>query len=145
MADTKASHCVSEERKIRKPLMEKKRRARINESLEHLKQIILECDPENAGKRNVKLEKADILEMTVKFLHNMRKSQRYQPYTYRQYHPQRFSPPPTQMDSVHVQHSYNYEKIPVSPMNVGQFFYGGAVSFCKEENFEHTEEIWRPW
>ncbi|GAB0095378.1 BHLH domain-containing protein [Sergentomyia squamirostris] len=57
-------------RKIRKPLMEKKRRARINESLDILKEILLR----NAtlfplhGNRPSKLEKADILELTVQYV-----------------------------------------------------------------------------
>jgi Helix-loop-helix DNA-binding domain len=55
-------------RKIRKPMMEKKRRARINDSLETLKQILLQnlvALPQ--GQRPTKLEKADILEMTVRY------------------------------------------------------------------------------
>ncbi|XP_076845216.1 transcription factor HES-2-like [Brachyhypopomus gauderio] len=53
-----------------KPLMEKKRRARINDSLNQLKTLILPL----VGKDNCrysKLEKADILEMTVRFLTNI--------------------------------------------------------------------------
>ncbi|XP_071446249.1 transcription factor HES-2-like [Hetaerina americana] len=57
---------------IRKPLMEKKRRARINNSLNELKKMILSYsttikeDPQPA-----KLEKADILEMTVRHLQRL--------------------------------------------------------------------------
>ncbi|CAF1141737.1 unnamed protein product [Adineta steineri] len=57
----------SEYRKNAKPIMEKRRRERINRSLEELKTLILD----NATTNNVrshKLEKADILEMTVKHL-----------------------------------------------------------------------------
>ncbi|RZC40137.1 HLH domain containing protein [Asbolus verrucosus] len=71
---------VSESRKVRKPLMEKKRRARINDSLETLKQILLDSKAtlkESAGKKNgqrtTKLEKADILEMTVRYVQHLRK------------------------------------------------------------------------
>ncbi|KAL4089666.1 hypothetical protein QTP88_024665 [Uroleucon formosanum] len=59
-----------EPRKIRKPLMEKKRRARINQSLDELKRIVVDAE-KFAGQdlsRVNKLEKADILEMTVRFL-----------------------------------------------------------------------------
>lgn len=57
-------------RKTRKPLMEKKRRARINDSLEALKEILLANTVAVAqGTRPTKLEKADILEMTVRYLH----------------------------------------------------------------------------
>ncbi|XDV48540.1 hypothetical protein PO909_017939 [Leuciscus waleckii] len=58
---------ANELRKTLKPLLEKKRRARINESLDRLKALILPL----TGKDNCrysKLEKADILEMTVRFL-----------------------------------------------------------------------------
>uniref|UniRef100_A0A3B4DEC4 BHLH domain-containing protein n=1 Tax=Pygocentrus nattereri TaxID=42514 RepID=A0A3B4DEC4_PYGNA len=54
-------------RKTLKPLVEKRRRARINDSLLQLKTLILPL----VGKekcRYSKLEKADILEMTVRFL-----------------------------------------------------------------------------
>lgn len=65
----------SETRKIRKPLMEKKRRARINDSLETLKQMLLDTkSPIKEGKngqRTAKLEKADILEMTVQYLQSL--------------------------------------------------------------------------
>lgn len=60
--------------------MEKKRRARINESLETLKQILLdskttlkESSARKNGQRTAKLEKADILEMTVSYLQHLHK------------------------------------------------------------------------
>lgn len=69
-------------RKIRKPLMEKKRRERINNSLEALKQILLknrmalkEAGSRN-GQRTAKLEKADILEMTVMHLEQLHRKLR---------------------------------------------------------------------
>ncbi|XP_068454397.1 LOW QUALITY PROTEIN: transcription factor HES-2-like [Clinocottus analis] len=61
---------ANELRKTLKPLLEKKRRARINDSLSHLKGLILPL----VGKDNArysKLEKADILEMTVRFLREL--------------------------------------------------------------------------
>ncbi|XP_031421387.1 transcription factor HES-2.1 [Clupea harengus] len=61
---------ASELRRTLKPLMEKKRRARINDSLNDLKSLILPL----VGKDNCrysKLEKADILEMTVRFLSDL--------------------------------------------------------------------------
>ncbi|XP_026867124.2 transcription factor HES-2-like [Electrophorus electricus] len=61
---------ATELRKTLKPLMEKRRRARINDSLNQLKTLILPL----IGKDNCrysKLEKADILEMTVRFLTNI--------------------------------------------------------------------------
>lgn len=60
--------------------MEKKRRARINNSLEDLKRILLESraaisvpsERGGGGQRSAKLEKADILEMTVGYLRQLR-------------------------------------------------------------------------
>ncbi|KAH8397457.1 hypothetical protein KR222_005099, partial [Zaprionus bogoriensis] len=60
-------------RKVMKPLLERKRRARINKCLEELKQLIMELvhlDEETLSK----LEKADILELTVHHLQKHRQS-----------------------------------------------------------------------
>lgn len=59
-------------RKSSKPLMEKRRRARINDSLTQLKTLILEATNKDTS-RHSKLEKADILEMTVKYLKNLQR------------------------------------------------------------------------
>ncbi|XP_062843940.1 hairy-related 8.2 [Trichomycterus rosablanca] len=59
-----------EDRKLRKPLIERKRRERINVCLEQLRETVV-------GVFNLdqsKLEKADILEMTVKHLQNIQSS-----------------------------------------------------------------------
>lgn len=61
-------------RKIRKPKIEKLRRARINSSLESLKEILLQNTisiPQ--GSRPTKLEKADIMEMTVRYVQLLQK------------------------------------------------------------------------
>lgn len=56
-------------RKVRKPKIEKLRRARINSSLESLKEILLRNTVSiPQGSRPTKLEKADILEMTVRYV-----------------------------------------------------------------------------
>ncbi|XP_046759172.1 transcription factor HES-2 [Gallus gallus] len=57
----------AELRKTLKPLLEKRRRARINESLNQLKTLILPLVCKDSSRCS-KLEKADILEMTVQFL-----------------------------------------------------------------------------
>ncbi|XP_030220808.1 hairy-related 6 [Gadus morhua] len=64
----------SESRKSSKPIMEKRRRARINESLGHLKTLILDALKKDSS-RHSKLEKADILEMTVKHLRGLQRLQ----------------------------------------------------------------------
>ncbi|XP_043558871.1 transcription factor HES-1-B-like [Chiloscyllium punctatum] len=65
---------ASENRKSSKPIMEKRRRARINESLSQLKTLILDALKKDSS-RHSKLEKADILEMTVKHLRNLQRVQ----------------------------------------------------------------------
>merc|ERR1719361_263400 len=62
-------------KKIMKPLLERKRRARINKCLDELKDIMtaaLQAQGENVSK----LEKADILELTVRHLHKMQQARR---------------------------------------------------------------------
>lgn len=58
-----------------KPMLERKRRARINRCLDELKEFILstlQAEGENVSK----LEKADILEFTVQHLHKLRRHNR---------------------------------------------------------------------
>ncbi|XP_048250618.1 enhancer of split m7 protein-like [Haliotis rufescens] len=55
---------VKSERRRQKPLMERKRRARINRSLEQLKDVIVD----NNGGILPRLDKARILELTVDYL-----------------------------------------------------------------------------
>ncbi|EEB15575.1 Enhancer of split mgamma protein, putative [Pediculus humanus corporis] len=62
-------------RKVMKPMLERKRRARINRCLDELKELMvaaLQAEGENVSK----LEKADILELTVSHLHKLRRQQR---------------------------------------------------------------------
>ncbi|KAM9828528.1 hairy-related 3 [Syngnathus typhle] len=58
--------------KVSKPLMEKKRRARINKCLDQLKCLLESHYSSTIRKR--KLEKADILELTVRHLKHLQKS-----------------------------------------------------------------------
>ena len=58
-----------------KPMLERKRRARINRCLDELKDLMVTAlagDGENVAK----LEKADILELTVRHLHKLQRQQR---------------------------------------------------------------------
>ncbi|CAJ0957865.1 unnamed protein product, partial [Mesorhabditis belari] len=55
------------DRKTKKPLMEKRRRERINASLSTLKEILMAAYPQ----QNSKLEKADILEATVNYVRRL--------------------------------------------------------------------------
>ncbi|XP_037356493.1 LOW QUALITY PROTEIN: transcription factor HES-4 [Talpa occidentalis] len=63
---------AAEHRKSSKPVMEKRRRARINESLGQLKTLLLDALRKDSS-RHSKLEKADILEMTVRHLQSLRR------------------------------------------------------------------------
>uniref|UniRef100_A0A915IJV2 BHLH domain-containing protein n=1 Tax=Romanomermis culicivorax TaxID=13658 RepID=A0A915IJV2_ROMCU len=71
-------HLAGLERKLKKPLMEKRRRARINRCLSELTQILLNeslpppASPSAVDHQKSKMEKADILEMTVQYLKNKR-------------------------------------------------------------------------
>ncbi|KAI4464541.1 basic helix-loop-helix transcription factor hes-related [Holotrichia oblita] len=66
-AKTKRNNSTTTEqpRRANKPLMEKRRRARINQSLAALKALILDSAKQDNTKHS-KLEKADILELTVR-------------------------------------------------------------------------------
>ncbi|XP_022624479.1 transcription cofactor HES-6-like [Seriola dumerili] len=59
---------VKSDRKMRKPLVEKKRRARINESLQELRVLIADTDLQS------KMENAEVLEMTVKRVESILKN-----------------------------------------------------------------------
>ncbi|XP_072382134.1 protein hairy [Diabrotica undecimpunctata] len=65
---------ISDNRRSNKPIMEKRRRARINNCLNELKTLILDAMKKDPA-RHSKLEKADILEMTVKHLQNLQRQQ----------------------------------------------------------------------
>ncbi|XP_045163831.2 enhancer of split m7 protein-like [Mercenaria mercenaria] len=69
--DTSSSYL----RKIKKPLIERKRRERINNCLSQLKTILLENIKQNGGTQVSKLDKADILEMTVSHLRQVHHQQ----------------------------------------------------------------------
>ncbi|XP_068135279.1 transcription cofactor HES-6-like [Hyperolius riggenbachi] len=61
---------AKQERKLRKPLIERKRRERINLCLEQLKETVISAFHLDQSK----LEKADILEMTVRHLENIQRN-----------------------------------------------------------------------
>ncbi|XP_063302088.1 transcription factor HES-7-like [Pelobates fuscus] len=61
------SYLSKEDKKLMKPVIEKRRRDRINQSLEHLRMLLLEATKDESLK-NPKTEKADILTKTVHFL-----------------------------------------------------------------------------
>jgi len=56
-------------------MLERKRRARINRCLDELKELMVSA-LQTEGENVSKLEKADILELTVRHLHRVRREQR---------------------------------------------------------------------
>lgn len=60
---------------VMKPMLERKRRARINRCLDELKELMVTA-LQSEGENVSKLEKADILELTVQHLHKLRKAKR---------------------------------------------------------------------
>ncbi|NXE23598.1 HES5 factor, partial [Ardeotis kori] len=67
-----------EKNKLRKPVVEKMRRDRINSSIEQLK-LLLEKEFQR-HQPNSKLEKADVLEMTVSYLKQQSQLQMRRPF-----------------------------------------------------------------
>ncbi|CAG0896555.1 unnamed protein product [Darwinula stevensoni] len=60
-----------------KPLLERKRRARINRCLDELKDLMVGAlQSESEGENGQKLEKADVLELTVKYLRKLKAQNR---------------------------------------------------------------------
>lgn len=60
------------QRKVKKPLIEKKRRERINKCLRELKKLVLDGTDADSSRLSAKLEKAEILEMTVAYVSQLR-------------------------------------------------------------------------
>merc|ERR1712083_996001 len=61
-------------RKVMKPLLERKRRARINSCLDELKDLMVDA-LQTEGESIAKLEKADVLELTVRHLQKLKRQQ----------------------------------------------------------------------
>nr|CAB3252619.1 E(spl)/hairy-b [Phallusia mammillata] len=68
-----AGSVMKNDRRASKPLMEKRRRERINKSLNELKSILLNALRKDQSTCHSKLEKADILEMTVRYLRTIQR------------------------------------------------------------------------
>lgn len=64
-------------RKVMKPLLERKRRARINKCLDELKDLMVFA-LQSEGESITKLEKADVLELTVRHLQKLKRQQQLQ-------------------------------------------------------------------
>merc|ERR1711915_169836 len=74
MVDDEPMSRTNQYRKIVKPLLERKRRARINACLDELKDLMVHA-LQTEGESISKLEKADVLELTVKHLRKLKRQQ----------------------------------------------------------------------
>lgn len=72
MSSDSVSTTAPEGRKSTKPIMEKRRRARINACLAELKSLLMDVIKAE-GARHSKMEKADILEMTVRHMRQLQR------------------------------------------------------------------------
>ena len=73
-SDTEPMSRTYQYRKVMKPLLERKRRARINNCLDELKDLMVFA-LQTEGESISKLEKADVLELTVKHLRKLKRQQ----------------------------------------------------------------------
>ncbi len=64
-------------RKVMKPLLERKRRARINKCLDELKDLMVYA-LQSEGESIAKLEKADVLELTVRHMQKLKRQRMLQ-------------------------------------------------------------------
>merc|ERR1739840_84061 len=77
MGDEEPMSRTYQYRKVMKPLLERKRRARINSCLDELKDLMVDA-LQTEGESITKLEKADVLELTVRHLHKLKRQQQLQ-------------------------------------------------------------------
>lgn len=129
------------ERRSNKPIMEKKRRSRINQCLDELKTLILETD--NERSRHSKLEKADILEMTVRYLQTLR--------TYHQ-HLQKLHLVQQQqqqrLNLAHIQHSPQTTvaaTVLASNLQLPLQLQATAHQSPQSHHQQQVSPTWRPW
>ncbi|XP_072239188.1 transcription factor HES-5-like [Leuresthes tenuis] len=124
-AITSSQEHLALDHKLRKPLVEKLRRERINSNIEQLKSLLgpefLKQQPES------KLEKADILEMTVCFLRQLQQQNQQQRKLLNHFNQQQSSS------------DTNLKESDFSPLSSTV-----QTSLTKEKS-PGTEPLWRPW
>uniref|UniRef100_A0A8C5Q0Q2 Transcription factor HES-5 n=1 Tax=Leptobrachium leishanense TaxID=445787 RepID=A0A8C5Q0Q2_9ANUR len=144
-----------EKNKLRKPAVEKMRRDRINSSIEQLK-VLMEKEF-HKEQPNVKLEKADILEMTVTYLRKQRLPNTNDPVLVKQEGAMEFKDGYSQcfsevLDflSIHPNHQAAGLKVMThykSMETEGRILSPSPLKKCKgkQADLVKTEAIWRPW
>ncbi|XP_061584449.1 transcription factor HES-5-like [Cololabis saira] len=122
-AATNAQEHLTLTHKLRKPLVEKLRRERINSSIEQLKSLLgpefLKQQPES------KLEKADILEMTVCFMTQLLRQNQQQKRLLNHFNRQP-SPAETQL-----------REVDFSPLS--------STDPASKDKSPVGQSLWRPW
>ncbi|XP_026138922.1 hairy-related 13 [Carassius auratus] len=83
--EEEAFYAAKVDRKTRKPIVEKKRRARINESLQDLRTLLTDIDLQT------KMENAEVLELTVKRVENILQNRSKEPDAVNQETSERFA------------------------------------------------------
>ncbi|XP_068578170.1 transcription factor HES-5-like [Cebidichthys violaceus] len=111
--------------KIRKPLVEKLRRERINSSIEQLKSLL---DPEFLKQQpDSKLEKADILEMTVCVLRRLQQQHRQQRRLLNHF------------NKLHSSSDENLREADFSPLS------STVQTSISKDKSPVNSALWRPW
>ncbi|XP_054473726.1 transcription factor HES-5-like [Anoplopoma fimbria] len=124
-ATTNSQEHLTLTHKLRKPLVEKLRRDRINSSIEHLKSLLgpkfLKQEPDS------KLEKADILEMTVCVLTRLQQQHQQQRRLLNHF------------NKLQSSSDKNLREADFSPLSST-----GQTSITKEKS-PVSSDPWRPW
>uniref|UniRef100_A0A8D2J4V3 Transcription factor HES-5 n=1 Tax=Varanus komodoensis TaxID=61221 RepID=A0A8D2J4V3_VARKO len=137
-----------EKNKLRKPVVEKMRRDRINNSIEQLK-VLLEKEFQR-HQPNSKLEKADILEMTVEYLKQQSQLQATGGYSHSVDFKEGYSRclrEAFQFMSLHKVHGETEAKL-LSHFQRKQLLTAeatGSPSARKHASSKNVHTLWRPW
>nr|CAB77018.1 HLHmdelta protein [Drosophila hydei] len=143
-------------RKVTKPLLERKRRARMNLYLDELKDLIVDT-MDAQGEQVSKLEKADILELTVNYLKTQQQQRRYTQAAYEVSHIFSTVPGVDLKFGTHLMKQLGHQlkdmkqqlssPVPsehaIEPVNLANG--NEQLSLSPQENLDKGEDVWRPW
>ncbi|KAJ3602682.1 hypothetical protein NHX12_030432 [Muraenolepis orangiensis] len=136
--------------KLRKPVVEKMRRDRINICIEQLK-ALLEKEFQKQ-EPNTKLEKADVLEMTVLFLRQQLQTQSATPHAAHSHGYARCWKETLHFLSANSveevvlpchQHLHAAQKRPTSPLSSAQQLH--SLQGPEKQSLGGQKPVWRPW
>uniref|UniRef100_A0A8C6Z4P7 Transcription factor HES-5 n=1 Tax=Nothoprocta perdicaria TaxID=30464 RepID=A0A8C6Z4P7_NOTPE len=138
---------AKEKNKLRKPVVEKMRRDRINSSIEQLK-LLLEKEFQR-HQPNSKLEKADILEMTVSYLKQQRCFRKSSQFDFREGYSRclqeafHFLSLQKVQAETHTKLLSHFQKSQSAAPEL--VFSSGNHSTPKQGSLKDTNTLWRPW